>query len=314
MDKNIGYLEHNNEYFNSGQWRHLITSMQHRNRLAVGCSARSANLLHEEWLGLSDQPNQLQRYLENAVNKDQSVVGFAFIECALVPAVQHGDWEIFDCFSGLLDSDHGIVTPVERGDKTSIKRNSEFYLFAKSSPPFSPQKDHLFDSCEMSELISVTRTNSSCNTFINSYASLRHFLENCLNASNSTQHLLNRVFDEEHSAALSHRHLPFPMLLATILVFTIMILVGTFGSGLVIFVVLRKPSMRTRSNLFIMNLAISDLTLCLFTQPFTLYRLLIGHHPWALGSFMCKFSAMFQGTNIFVSTISITAIALDRFQ
>ncbi|KAG5446544.1 Neuropeptide F receptor, partial [Clonorchis sinensis] len=54
--------------------------------------------------------------------------------------------------------------------------------------------------------------------------------------------------------------------------------------------------------------------LCLFTQPFTLYRLLIGHHPWALGSFMCKFSAMFQGTNIFVSTISITAIALDRFQ
>ncbi|KAK4471527.1 hypothetical protein MN116_004947 [Schistosoma mekongi] len=29
---------------------------------------------------------------------------------------------------------------------------------------------------------------------------------------------------------------------------------------------------------------------------------------------MCKFSAMFQGTNVFVSTFSITAIAIDRFQ
>lgn len=33
---------------------------------------------------------------------------------------------------------------------------------------------------------------------------------------------------------------------------------------------------------------------------------------WNLGGFMCKFVPMFAGTNVFVSTISITAIALDR--
>lgn len=93
-----------------------------------------------------------------------------------------------------------------------------------------------------------------------------------------------------------------------------MIIFGACGSGLVIYVVVMNRQMRTPRNVFITNLAISDLTLCLFTQPFNVLRLLYIHQEWVLGDFMCKLSAMFQGTNIFVSTISITAIALDRFQ
>ena len=97
-----------------------------------------------------------------------------------------------------------------------------------------------------------------------------------------------------------------------IAVFTLMILIGAIGNGLVCIVVIKNAHMRTPRNIFIINLAISDLTLCLFTQPLNLYRLL--NIQWHLGAFMCKFSAMLQGTNVFVSTISITAIALDRFQ
>ncbi|OON20007.1 hypothetical protein X801_04119 [Opisthorchis viverrini] len=145
MDKNVGYLEHINEYFNSGQWRDLITLMQHPTRLAVERPAGSANLLHEEWLGLLDQLNQLQRRFENAVKTNQSAVGFAFIEGALVRAVQDGDWvlldeinlapaEMLDCLSGLLDSEQGSVTLVERGDKTPLKRNPDFHLFAAMNP------------------------------------------------------------------------------------------------------------------------------------------------------------------------------------
>ena len=70
--------------------------------------------------------------------------------------------------------------------------------------------------------------------------------------------------------------------------------------------------MRTPRNIFIINLAISDLTLCLFTQPFNLMKVCMS--TWTLGDFMCKFVPMLSGTNVFVSTISITAIALDRFQ
>ena len=97
-----------------------------------------------------------------------------------------------------------------------------------------------------------------------------------------------------------------------IAVFTLMIVFGALGNGLVCTVVIKNAHMRTPRNIFIINLAISDLTLCLFTQPLNLYRLL--NVQWHLGAFMCKFSAMLQGTNVFVSTISITAIALDRFQ
>lgn len=97
-----------------------------------------------------------------------------------------------------------------------------------------------------------------------------------------------------------------------IVAFSVLIMFGALGNGLVCYVVFRNTQMRTPRNIFIINLAISDLTLCLFTQPLNLYRLL--NSQWHLGAFMCKFSAMLQGTNVFVSTISITAIALDRFQ
>lgn len=97
-----------------------------------------------------------------------------------------------------------------------------------------------------------------------------------------------------------------------ILAFAVFISVGVLGNGMVCFVVARNPHMRTPRNIFIINLAISDLTLCVFTQPLNLYLLI--RTQWELGSFMCKLVTMFQGTNLFVSTISITAIALDRFQ
>ncbi|XP_070212598.1 putative neuropeptide Y receptor 11 [Littorina saxatilis] len=100
--------------------------------------------------------------------------------------------------------------------------------------------------------------------------------------------------------------------LLLIFAFTVFISFGAVGNGLVCFVVARNPIMRTPRNIFIINLAISDLTLCVFTQPLNLYLLITTQ--WELGSFMCKFVTMFQGTNVFVSTISITAIALDRFQ
>ncbi|XP_067657445.1 neuropeptide F receptor-like [Haliotis asinina] len=94
--------------------------------------------------------------------------------------------------------------------------------------------------------------------------------------------------------------------------FAILITFGGIGNGLVCYVVARNTHMRTPRNIFIINLAISDFTLCMFTQPLNLVKLV--YLQWRLGSFMCKFVTMFQGTNVFVSTISITAIALDRFQ
>ncbi|VDQ01040.1 unnamed protein product [Trichobilharzia regenti] len=153
-----------------------------------------------------------------------------------------------------------------------------------------------------------------CDTSASCYSSLYKSINFSTQLNSSKREELLSIFWEEFEESRNQSKIPTVLFATTIIIFLGMILFGAFGSSLVIYVVLRKRSMRTRGNLFILNLAISDLTLCLITQPFNLLRLLTGNRNWALGLFMCKFSAMFQGTNIFVSTISITAIAIDRFQ
>ena len=53
-----------------------------------------------------------------------------------------------------------------------------------------------------------------------------------------------------------------------------MIIVGATGNLLVILVVVRNQAMRTARNVYIVNLAISDLMLCLITMPLTLVEIL----------------------------------------
>ena len=96
-----------------------------------------------------------------------------------------------------------------------------------------------------------------------------------------------------------------------IVIFLILIVLGIFGNLLVIWTVLANKTMRTSNNLFILNLAISDLTLCIFSIPFNAYKTL--RHDWIFGEFLCGLTPFFQASNVFVSSMSITAIALDRF-
>lgn len=72
--------------------------------------------------------------------------------------------------------------------------------------------------------------------------------------------------------------------LITLLVcYACLIITGVVGNGLVCMAVIRKPSMRTARNVYIINLAISDLFLCLFTMPFSLVE--IAYKFWPLGMF-----------------------------
>ncbi|XP_064110012.1 neuropeptide F receptor-like [Macrobrachium nipponense] len=98
-----------------------------------------------------------------------------------------------------------------------------------------------------------------------------------------------------------------------ILAYSVLIVLGASGNSLVVLAVIRKPAMRTARNVFIINLAISDLLLCLVTMPLTLMELLSQYWPLGDTPFTCKLVGTLQATSIFVSTISITAIALDRY-
>ena len=55
----------------------------------------------------------------------------------------------------------------------------------------------------------------------------------------------------------------------------------------VCWVVVRNSQARTARNLFVINLAISDISVCLITMPFTMLRL-INLPSWNYGDGLCR--------------------------
>ncbi len=86
---------------------------------------------------------------------------------------------------------------------------------------------------------------------------------------------------------------------------------GVCGNGLVIFAMLKCPELRTLRNYFILNLACSDFLMCVITAPATLYTVM--NVFWPFGDITCRMIASSQGVNIFVSTLTLAAIGLDRY-
>ncbi|CAH1111131.1 unnamed protein product [Psylliodes chrysocephalus] len=113
---------------------------------------------------------------------------------------------------------------------------------------------------------------------------------------------------------LKNKGIDEPAYTALIVFYCFLIIMGALGNTLVIVSVVRKPAMRTPRNMFIFNLAVADLLLCTITMPLTLMEILTKYFPLGNNLFICKLIGILQATSTYVSTISITAIALDRYQ
>ncbi|CAL1275228.1 unnamed protein product [Larinioides sclopetarius] len=94
--------------------------------------------------------------------------------------------------------------------------------------------------------------------------------------------------------------------------YVILVLTGIFTNLIVSAVIVSNSRLRVARNLFIVNLSISDLMLCIFCMPFTLVDLLT--RTWSLGSFLCRGVPFVQGVTIFLSSATVSAIAIDRQQ
>ena len=62
--------------------------------------------------------------------------------------------------------------------------------------------------------------------------------------------------------------------------------VGILTNLSVCWVVVRNSQARTARNLFIINMAVSDLTVCFITMPFTMERIL--RVDWPYGVALCR--------------------------
>lgn len=81
--------------------------------------------------------------------------------------------------------------------------------------------------------------------------------------------------------------------------YAIILLLAVVGNALVIMTLVQNRRMRTITNVFLLNLAVSDILLGVFCMPFTLVGTLL--RDFVFGEIMCKFIPYLQGK--FVHTV-----------
>lgn len=92
--------------------------------------------------------------------------------------------------------------------------------------------------------------------------------------------------------------------------YSFIFVIGLIGNGLVIYVVLRFAKMKTVTNLYILNLAVSD-ALFLASLPFLIVTTILKH--WIFGTAMCKIYFVLFSINFFASVFQLTALSADRY-
>nr|BBD84863.1 gonadotropin-inhibitory hormone receptor [Labeo catla] len=125
-----------------------------------------------------------------------------------------------------------------------------------------------------------------------------------LNNSNVTNHASITYYPYyQHS---------LPVAAALTMAYLFIFLLCMVGNGLVCLIVLENRRMRTVTNLFILNLAVSDLLVGVFCIPTTLVDNLIT--GWPFTNTVCKMSGLVQGMSVSASVFTLVAIAVDRFR
>ncbi len=91
-------------------------------------------------------------------------------------------------------------------------------------------------------------------------------------------------------------------------------IIGIVGNIFVIVIILflaKSNLPQTSHNCFIVNLALSDFVLCLFTMPLNTYRSLNIYMPFPPA--FCKLADSFPAINICVSSLTIVTISIYRY-
>ncbi|XP_024425126.1 gastrin/cholecystokinin type B receptor isoform X2 [Desmodus rotundus] len=93
--------------------------------------------------------------------------------------------------------------------------------------------------------------------------------------------------------------------------YAVIFLMSVGGNVLIIIVLGLSRRLRTVTNTFLLSLAVSDLLLAVACMPFTLLPNLMG--TFIFGTVVCKAVAYLMGVSVSVSTLSLVAIALERY-
>ncbi|XP_038059201.1 histamine H2 receptor-like isoform X1 [Patiria miniata] len=103
--------------------------------------------------------------------------------------------------------------------------------------------------------------------------------------------------------------LPIVIVLAVIL--SVIMVISIIGNSLIILTIVFFKGMRSKTNLFITNLACADLGVSVLCMPFSLLTVIQG--DWTFGPALCNANAFFEALFLVASTHGLMAIALHKF-
>lgn len=95
------------------------------------------------------------------------------------------------------------------------------------------------------------------------------------------------------------------------IVYASIFVIGVVGNSMVVAVIYCYMKLKTVANIFVLNLAISDLTF-LITLPMWATFTARGYH-WPFGGFLCKASAGLAIFNLYTSIFFLMALSIDRY-
>ena len=88
--------------------------------------------------------------------------------------------------------------------------------------------------------------------------------------------------------------------------------VSLFGNTCVIYVILRHRRLRSVTHTFLANVALSDLLMTCLNIPFSVSRVLLD--DWPFGVFLCSLVPFVQTMSVYVSSLTMAVIAIDRYR
>ena len=94
-------------------------------------------------------------------------------------------------------------------------------------------------------------------------------------------------------------------------IFGFITVLGIGGNAIICYIVLGHRRMRTVTNYFVVNLAVSDQLMSVMCVNFTFYSTL--YMTWPFGPVMCKAVSFFQSVSVSVSIFTLVAISMERY-
>ncbi|XP_076328087.1 octopamine receptor beta-1R-like [Tachypleus tridentatus] len=95
------------------------------------------------------------------------------------------------------------------------------------------------------------------------------------------------------------------------LVIAIFIILSVLGNIMVIVTVVRHKGMRTRTNMFIVNLAVADMLTAVIDMPISLVTLI--HGDWILGDFFCQLNGFTMALFFICSIHTLMYISIHKY-